>query len=409
MQGTRLVSNEPGSSTLARDQSLQRLEVIVKVAERCNLNCTYCYFFHGGDESFRTHPAYISGETIAAIADFLREGARALHLQEIRIIFHGGEPLLIGTARFASMCEQFLASLAPITNVTFSVQTNAVLIQQGWIDVFEQYHIHVGVSMDGPAEYNDKARLDLHGKGTYQRVAQGISILQQAAAAKRIERPGVLCVIHPEHSARYIYRHFVDALGFCSLDFLLPDTTYDGFTNDFGERYGRFLCDLFVAWTEDDNPNIRVRLFNSLLSLMLGGPSFVGGYGTRMPFAVTIGSDGSLGPEDTLRVCGPEVSHSGMNVKNSTLEDYFQSTFVLELQDAYREIADSCRTCCWERVCGGGALVNRYRKGEGFKHPSIYCAGLKRLYTQVATYMLANGLSLEKLQNTLTAVHEFRC
>ena len=38
------------------DSPVQFVEVILKTAERCNLNCSYCYFFHGGDDSYKKHP-----------------------------------------------------------------------------------------------------------------------------------------------------------------------------------------------------------------------------------------------------------------------------------------------------------------------------------------------------------------
>jgi uncharacterized protein len=38
--------------------------IILKTVERCNLNCKYCYFFNGGDESYKKHPAFISKNVI---------------------------------------------------------------------------------------------------------------------------------------------------------------------------------------------------------------------------------------------------------------------------------------------------------------------------------------------------------
>ena len=33
------------------------LTVILKLTERCNLNCAYCYYFNGNDHSFKSKPA----------------------------------------------------------------------------------------------------------------------------------------------------------------------------------------------------------------------------------------------------------------------------------------------------------------------------------------------------------------
>ena len=42
--------------------------VLVKVASRCNINCTYCYVYNMGDDGWQDMPALISRETIAALA-----------------------------------------------------------------------------------------------------------------------------------------------------------------------------------------------------------------------------------------------------------------------------------------------------------------------------------------------------
>lgn len=397
--------NEQHAPTLLRYQKRGRLEVILKITERCNIDCTYCYFFHGEDQSFRWHPTSMAMETIDAIGAFLREGVNALALNEVMISLHGGEPLLLGKARFASLCERLSNALTPVTNLIFCIQTNAMLIDQGWIDLFEKYHVLIGVSMDGPAEYHDAARVDFKGRGTYQRVVRGVQLLHLAAAQGRIEKPGVLCVINPTYSAAKIYRHFVDDMGFEAIDFLLPHETHDSFSpGENPESYGRYLCEIFDLWKEDDNPALHVRVLVSIFSLLLGGPSLVSGYGTQLSTVIVIGSDGSLGPEDSLRACGEHISQSGMHIQSTTLQQYLKSTLVTKLENAYYDLHETCLHCCWANVCGGGALVNRYSKATDFKNPSVFCAGLKLIYAHVATHLLAQGLPIAELQEALLVV-----
>jgi uncharacterized protein len=50
--------------------------VLVKVASRCNINCTYCYVYNMGDDGWRDMPALISRETVGALAEALGELAR---------------------------------------------------------------------------------------------------------------------------------------------------------------------------------------------------------------------------------------------------------------------------------------------------------------------------------------------
>ena len=44
--------------------------LVVKVASRCNLNCTYCYVYNMGDESYKKQPKFMSEEVIKNL--FLR-------------------------------------------------------------------------------------------------------------------------------------------------------------------------------------------------------------------------------------------------------------------------------------------------------------------------------------------------
>src|SRR3546814_5493668 len=56
----------PAADTLVRRRewrasepdSIDALQVVYKVAERCNINCSYCYYFHMGDETPLERPAY---------------------------------------------------------------------------------------------------------------------------------------------------------------------------------------------------------------------------------------------------------------------------------------------------------------------------------------------------------------
>jgi uncharacterized protein len=71
-------------------------EFILKIQETCNLACDYCYMYEMADQSWRGRPTGMS-EDILMLAG-LRIGlyARVNKLPEVRIILHGGEPLMVG-------------------------------------------------------------------------------------------------------------------------------------------------------------------------------------------------------------------------------------------------------------------------------------------------------------------------
>jgi hypothetical protein len=50
--------------------------VLIKVASRCNINCTYCYVYNMGDSGWAQMPNHISLETTHAVAKTLNELTR---------------------------------------------------------------------------------------------------------------------------------------------------------------------------------------------------------------------------------------------------------------------------------------------------------------------------------------------
>src|SRR5262249_15492842 len=142
-----------------------------------------------------------------------------------------GEPMLVGPARFDAWCREATAALGPEA-VRFAIQTNGVLINDRWIDVFRRHRVAVGISFDGPPAVHDEYRGDHRGGGSYSRVLAGIQRLQAAGFPW-----SSLSVINLDHDPLEIHRHLVDELGATTLDYLLPDQTHETI-DEIRARYG---------------------------------------------------------------------------------------------------------------------------------------------------------------------------
>ncbi|WP_341752208.1 radical SAM protein [Candidatus Tisiphia endosymbiont of Piscicola geometra] len=172
---------------------MNKLGIILKIAERCNLNCTYCYFFNGPDDSYKQRPARIKNETIERLVEFLLEGIQELELNALDIAFHGGEPLLYGIKEFDDLCNILITNLSSKIKLRLTIQTNGLLINEAWIALFKKHSVDVGISIDGPKEYNDKHRVDFFGRGSYDRLLKKIELLHKSSM-----RFGVLTVVNPD-------------------------------------------------------------------------------------------------------------------------------------------------------------------------------------------------------------------
>jgi uncharacterized protein len=104
----------------------------------CNIQCQYCYQNPIRDAD-NISTSYDLDKIKKAVAD---EG-RAFSL-------FGGEPLLVPLRDLEDLWawgyERFGHN---------SIQTNGTLISDDHIRLFRQYHVQVGISMDGPGELND--------------------------------------------------------------------------------------------------------------------------------------------------------------------------------------------------------------------------------------------------------------
>lgn len=380
------------------------LGIVLKTTERCNINCSYCYMFNMGDESYKNRPPIISLETINALSQFLKQGCEELGIEHLIIGFHGGEPLLQKKKNFEVMCEILTSTLSPIAKLTFTMQTNAMLFDEEWINLVTKFKINVGISIDGPQEYHDKERVDHRGRGSYERVIKKIKLLQQSPLMQKGGGFGLLCVIDPAHSARKIYRHFVDDLNAKYMDFLLPYNNHNHKIPYPVQAYGDYLCELFDEWTADDNPQVKVRCLVSILDIFLGGTSHVYGVGPgiedELPL-ITVTTAGELSPSDEFRATDYSVNYSGSTVFNTSLSTYLNMPIFKQIKQASQLLPTVCNDCCWHKVCGGGAIVNRYHKDNGFDNPSIYCESLKDFYSHVVTYLLNKNSSIESLLSRL--------
>jgi uncharacterized protein len=154
---------------------LLELQVIIKIAERCNLACSYCYYFFMGDDSYKDRDAIMKCEQFPLVAEYLREGVLDLGIKKVQVVFHGGEPTLMRAREFRILAAQIRDNLSSICQLSFSMQTNGYHLTRDWEDALEEFKVSVGVSLDGPEAYNDRFRVTHKGKGSHEKIVRTIN------------------------------------------------------------------------------------------------------------------------------------------------------------------------------------------------------------------------------------------
>lgn len=389
---------------MPNQMNIKHVELIVKLASRCNINCQYCYYFYGADQSWKQQPKRITDQTIHHTIKLLKQGIFELGITSLQIDFHGGEPLLYGKKQLANLCDLFIRELSDIVNLNFALQTNAILLDKAWIDIICHYQISTAVSLDGPAKVNDLMRVDHQGKGTYERCLSGIRLLQEAVAKGRLPQISNLAVINPYTSGKMIYRHFIDEIKFKHMDFLLPGYDYDTYHNQPMSLYGDFLIDVFNEWVKDNDPSIKIRLFGAFMTKLYGHSTFMyptNEFTDQKAVAITIDADGMMYGNDSLRSNAAWNHYKALSVAQHSLSD-----IIAQEKQWYQKnvkTPSTCKNCLWGEFCNGGHLENRYSSKTGYHNPSIYCDSLQRMYHQIIAFLIDNGISLEHLLNSQAA------
>lgn len=350
---------------------------IIKLAALCNLSCSYCYVYKHEDQGWIRRPKFVDDTVFERALIGIQSYCEGRGDHRIKLLFHGGEPTLIGPERFDYLAERARTVLGDrLSGIT--IQTNAILVNSRWIEVFRRHDVNVGVSMDGPPNIHDAQRVDHMGRGSSAAVAAAVALLQQADL-----NPGVLCVINPSSSGVEAYRYF-RSIGIRRMDFLFPDCTHDSKTRLYGNcgptPVADYLIPVFDAWFDEDNPKVLVTCLWSLLRRMLGGPGLTDSFGNAPKGYIIVETDGSIETLDALRVCKDGIALSGLNVLRNDFDDLASGLpLVHKVMHEGIPLCATCQACSEVEVCGGGYLPHRYSASQGFDNPSVWCADILRL------------------------------
>jgi uncharacterized protein len=356
--------------------------VIVKLAERCNLACPYCYMYNGEDQSWRERPKRLSMELASRLTERAAELLSDYPDIHLTLEFHGGEPLLFGRERFASLMAMLRKAL-PEDRVTYCMQTNGVLLDERWCDLLAQNRVHWSISIDGPKQVHDRFRYRVSGGGSHAAV--------EAAITRTLSRPewkrlfgGVLAVVDPDADGGEIVRYF-HGLGVNHVDFLMPDATHaalpahlPGFSQ---EKLRRFMTGAFDAWTAIDDARFQVRSFAHLISGIYGRMPELDAFGAGLGWLLVVETDGSYQNLDVLHICGEEHTLTGGTLLDRSFGEHYALARAAEVP-----LCATCQACPVKDVCGGGYLPHRF-DGEGFDNPSVHCETLYGLIGHVHAYL----------------------
>ncbi len=199
-------------------------QFVLKIHSRCDLACDHCYVYEHADQSWRGRPPVISPETVAKAGERIAEHARDHRLTEVRVILHGGEPLLAGAVRLGSIAADLRRTVEPVCRLDLRIHTNGVRLDEELCELFLAERVLVGISLDGDRAANDLHRRYANGRSSYDQVLRAIALLRKDRY--REIYAGLLATVDIRSDPVAVYRALA-ALEPPNLDFLLPHGTWD--------------------------------------------------------------------------------------------------------------------------------------------------------------------------------------
>ncbi len=358
-------------------------QFILKVHSRCNLSCTYCYVYEMAERGWPNLPKRMDTAVVQLAAERIGEHVRGHDLPGVDVILHGGEPLLAG-ADWLTESARLLRTCVS-AEVRIGVQTNGTLLRPHMLKTLKELGISVGVSLDGDAEATSRHRLYPNGRNSFDDVADGLRLL--GSPDFREMYSGILCTIDVQNDPVATYEALLEFRP-PALDLLLPHANWS--CPPPGTGYAGWLIAVFDRWYSAPEQETVIRLFSEMIQLALGNPGAVEGLGLAPSTLIVVDTDGSIKQLDSLSSTYPGSADTGRHVSTDAFDTVLDHPTTVARQIGIDALSGQCQECPVLDVCGGGLYPHRYRNGEGFRHPSVYCDDLTRIITHVSGRVLGD-------------------
>ncbi len=329
---------------------------------------------------------------VRLFAESIREYVRSRKLDCINVLFHGGEPLLVGARYFEEAVQIISRSIPANCKPIFALQSNASLLDQHIVETLSRLDISISVSLDGEKSAQDRHRVFADGSSSFDVVTGNIKTLLLGQHTKHLYK-GILAVIDL-HDDPITTFDFLSSMTNSGVDFLLPDGTHDdpppGISKeDFrsNSAYADWLIPIFDKWFDRGIRKPSIRFFENILTLLVGGRSNVEGLGEQSLSLLTIETDGEIRDSDVLSVAFEHAARFGTGVYlgGNCFTDLLGSEIFHKQEALYlpSSLSTECQACYWRVICGGGLLPHRYSAKRSFDNPSIYCGNIKTLISHI--------------------------
>ena len=340
----------------------------------CNMRCKYCFY---NDETQKREIKSYGIMTEQVLRQVIEKTLDSKE-KHYTLSFQGGEPTLAGLDFFKAAVHFVNTFKGQCCQVSYAIQTNGLLLNEEWCAFLAENQFLAGVSLDGAKEIHDENRVDLQGKGTFNRVMKSLLLLRKFQVETNI-----LTVVTPGVS-----RHFRKIFSFFEANSLfyqqyipcldpLDETRGKRPWSLTPERYGEYLRTAFDCWYEKamEGRKRYHRYFDNLLMIINGQLPEACGMGGVCGRQYAVESDGSVFPCDFYMLDGYLLG----NLTKDTLKQIDDKRKDIKFIEQSAVHTQECRSCRWGFLCRGGCRRDRdyFEQGIG---KNYYCESYQSFF-----------------------------
>ena len=357
----------------------------LQTTKECNLRCRYCYLEPGDIDRGRL--------SVDVTRKILRDIV-GYHVQNeidtgISVVFHGGEPLLLGHDYFGQVFayQSELEAHFAIKSFSNSIQSNITLLDEEYCEMFKDRAVSIGTSIDGPAFLHDRNRGAQTPRSDHAWVMNRVRLARDHGISV-----GAICVVTKDKLgfAEEILTFFEEEQMSFKVNKLFVNGMAKHNKGDVSttpEEYATFMKDMFDAWY-GRSPRVVIENLMEIMGLVLvgrgAGNCASSNCATRH---VTLCHDGDL------YTCGRTTQDPSFrlgNVNDMTMQELADSSALATFASRVPSGIQECAQCDVSDACFGGCMYEAYLNSGTVFAPEGNCDVFRDLYRHVESRILAD-------------------
>lgn len=344
-----------------------RVEYILFLTYRCNLNCEYCFaknLVHNREKNTLS----VTQERLRSICKYIETDIKINHRENNSIVFFGGEPSLV-----PNIIDEIIEQTAHL-GLNYSIYTNGLLLDKFPDSILRKLQT-ILVAIDGDKESHEKFKPT----GSYNKILDNVRAIKGKTNAQIIGR----ITLQESSNLYYSVKNLLDPFDFVHWQIVNKEK----FNNPekFILEYKQNLERLFNEWIDALSSGIVLKIipFNRIvLSLLLND--------TSVSFRCGCGSTiQAIDVDGNIYSCDEYIES-----QNNSLGTIYDNNYNLIQHKNHFNLFEDCSQCNISSVCLG--RCRKMLETQSPDHIRIYCE-----FTRILVKMIT--MSIEDIKQIISS------